>query len=146
MRNIKTGVMATILVGFLLAVGCAMMTSNAVGEGIVLSRGCYSATDIASTSISYGFRSWYDAQHDGKGKLGLTGQDGVFRYATVVAFAGNAGPIIVTRYKRYGDGDDAYVVASDFFGPGGGFADYIACDSFNISKAANDTISLKFCW
>lgn len=131
-----------------LLLGAVILASSvAMTEGITLSRGCHCGSDNSNTSVTTGFRTWYASNYTGTGKFGLTDKNGVFKYVTVVASANNSGNVICYRYKRYGAGDDAYQVATDMFGPGGGFADYIECDSMLIAKSvATDTVSYKMCW
>ena len=145
MRRIRGIFVVLLLLGYGLASVCAL-AQQASAQSLLIRRGCHSGQDLSNSTVNYGFRSWYAAKHDGTGKYGLVDMYGVFTFSSVTSFSENTGSVLVQRYKRYGAGDAAYLVVTDYFGPGGGYADYIAFDSIRIVKTAADTIAYKFCW
>jgi len=136
-KRVRNVVVMLLVAGFCLAAACSVARDNAEAQGLVLNGGCLSGTDSTTAAVSTGFRTWYTAV--GAGVYGLTRPDGLFRYVSVVAFSDNTGNVYVTRYAI------GEVVAVDIFGPGGGFADYVVCDSMDIAKTAADVVSYKMC-
>ena len=139
MRKVRNLLAILLVAGFTIAAACTAVSDDVSAQSLIMSRGCLSGADSTNASVTTGFRTWY-ADEGTTSVHGLTGPFGMWRYSTVVAFSDNTGNTTVTRYLN---GD---TVAVDLFGPGGGFADYVVCDSLTITKTASDIVSYKFCW
>ena len=126
-------------IAFAVTVGTAALE----GQDLRITRGCYAGRDVSNASGGYSFESWYADSADTGGRYGLNahwGEYGMWIYCTMLAPAGNANDIVVTRYL------DDVIVAKDYIVPGGALAEYIACDSLAFTKTASDTFNYKLCW